>query len=1021
MIIVPLSFQDYVTNRLIIYPEPTTATCTLPRACSTLSFSPCFNNGSCVDVPGVSEGPAYNCSCTGDYFGSNCQYLDVCASSPCQNGGSCFIDNSNFNLFMCMCSEGFTSQLCETRVSPCAGDPCLNQATCQEVDSESFECMCLPGYSGDLCENDIDECLSEPCQNGGTCLDGINSFFCDCLPEFSGPACEVQVIFCSQNTCQNGGTCFEAENGFLCACPLGFTGDNCETNIDECEDDPCENGATCADLLGNFFCLCTPGFTGKFCNETINFCINETCSGNGQCRSLLTGFECACNPGYTGMECEEDINECDSSPCQNDATCLEGIALFMCMCPQGFTGQLCEVDIDECASSPCENGATCVDNIGVFTCFCAPGFSGPTCGIQTDFCIDQICYNGGTCISGQTNFICLCPAGWSGPQCEYADSVAVKLSSCGQFSHDFLNDSGYADPVVFNNGNPAIYDYYAVSDQSGGLYWSAWIWQQNDTPTALFSYEGMGFQPGTTELVSDVSNQQLIFYHSTQAGPGETVVINATLNNIPLSTNKWHHLAVTLWNNESVIVNVDREDAQQGTFGRMFIDEPGSEIPIQVSFSIPSSFNFSLAQHSLSISSQSQHYTGIMRGVAIANIPSNTAMNLLNLDQCLLNCIGGEGFCSNGAQCQDLFGPNRQCSCSHGFTGLQCQYIHNRYSLDGTGYVEYTNSPLMIAPFTFDFKTESTTGELYSHAGLVAEASFSLKEEAVVFDLVFCDSTNTSFTVQPLPSQVLSDNQWHTVSATGAALQLDNNPPQATLIQPPPLSCNTSNPGRVFLGSFSDTTDTSNNFIGCLRDLLYDGELLDATSVELVGEAEFGCDRDTAQFFAVSYLELPNFNSRMAQTISFDVSTHTTEAILYFSRRVPADATGPNPSDFVAIYLEGGRVAFTFNLGEGDITVRSDQTVNDGNWHRIAAMQNSTLSWLSVDGVRVQQPVTSQLELLDTTGSVFLGGVPVGEQFSGFTQYTGFDGCLRDLEQNEIATDLRNSTASQNVGYGTCN
>ena len=576
--------------------------------------------------------------------------------------------------------------------------------------------------------------------------------------------------------------------------------------------------------------------------------------------------------------------------------------------------------------------------------------------------------------------------------------------------------------MTFRNGVPAIYDYYAVSDQSGGLYWSAWIWLESDTPTTLFSYEGTGFQSGTTELVSDISNQQLIFYYAAQAGfEGTIYVVNATLNNIPLSINRWHHLSVIMWSNESVIITVDGDYTQQGTFGRQTVDEPGSEIPTQVFFSIPSSFNFSLSRSAVSLSTQSQHFSGIMRGVAIANVPSNTALDLLSLDQCLLNCIGGEGFCSNGASCQDLFGPSRRCSCTHGFTGLQCQYVHDRYSFDGTGYIELTNGPLMIMPLTFDFKTKSTTGELCSHTGLFAEGSFSLNEEAVDLELEFCDSTNMSFTLQPPPSQMLSDNQWHTVSVTRTTLQLDNNAPQTNLIQLPSLACNTSNPGRVVLGSLSNTADMSNNFIGCLRDVTYDGDQLDATSVELVGGAQFGCDRDTAQFFAASYLELPNFNSREAQTISFDISTLASEAVLYFSRRVPADATGPNPSDFIAIYLEGGWVAFTFNLGEGDITVRSDLAMNDGDWHSIEAMQNSTLSWLSVDGVRVQRPVMSQLELLDTTGSVFLGGVPDSERFSGFTQYANFDGCLRDLEQNGLASDLRNSTASQNVGYGTCN
>ena len=1015
-------FQTFVTDNLIIYPEPTTATCTLPRGCDTVSFSPCLNGGLCVNVPGVTEGAAYNCSCVNDYFGSNCQYFDVCASMPCQNGGECSIDQSNFNLFMCMCADGFTGSLCETRISPCAGNPCMNQATCQETgnEGEEFECVCQPGYNGTLCENNIDDCQRDPCQNGGTCVDGVNSFSCLCLPEFSGPNCEVQAIFCSQDSCLNGGTCFEAEDGFMCDCAFGYTGDMCETNINECENNPCMNGATCADLVGDFFCLCDSGFTGQFCNNTINFCIDQTCSGNGQCRSSPTGFQCLCDPGYTSVECDVDINECSPSPCQNDATCLEGIAVFMCLCPNGFTGPQCETATDECASSPCENGATCIDGVGEFTCECPPGFTGPTCGTQTDYCIDQICYSGGTCISGQSGFICMCPEGWSGVQCQYADSVAVKLSSCGLFSHALLNDSGYADPVAFTDGTPTIFDYYSMGSQPSGLYWSAWVWQQNASSMTLFSYASMNdFTPTVTELVSDISNQQLIFYHRSQDPFGQSAVINATVNNVPLSVHRWHHLTVVMWQNGTVSTSVDGMYLQEGVFRVLAINSPGSEVPTEVSFSLPSSFNFTLALSSPGLS-QAQPFTGIMRGVAIASVPSTSTIDPLALDQCLLSCVGGEDFCSNGAQCQDLFGPSRRCNCQYGFGGLQCQYVQDRFSFDGSGYVEFNNGPLIVHPLSFGFKTESLKGELCSHTGQVAEGSFSLNDESVVFDLQFCDSTNSSLTLQPAsPSAVLSNNQWHTVTATQETVALDDVTIQRAPTQPP--ACNNSDAGRIILGSFSDVSDTSNNFVGCLRDLTYDELMLDATSVQLVGGANFGCDRDTAQFFAASYLELPNFNSREAQTIAFEISTLSSEAVLYFSRRVPADATGPNPSDFVAIYLEGGRVVFTFNLGEGDITVRNNKVVNDGNWHRIEAMQNSTLSWLSVDGTAVQLPVMSQLELLDTTGSVFLGGVPADNQFSGFGQYMSFDGCLRDVEQNGLAADLRNSTASQNVRYGTCN
>ena len=1011
--------QTFVTDNLIIYPEPTAATCTLPRDCNTISHSPCLNDGLCVSIPGATEGAAYNCSCTDGYFGSNCQFFDVCTTTPCQNGGECIIDQSNRDRFICMCPDSFTGQLCETRVSSCASNPCLNQATCQEVGTEDFECVCPPGYTGTLCGENIDDCRENPCRNGGTCVDDVNSFSCVCPPEFSGPTCEVQVVFCSPDSCQNGGTCFEAEGGISCSCPLGYTGDTCEININECEDSPCENGATCGDLIGDFFCLCAPAFTGPVCNETIDFCATQSCSGNGECIALLMEFECRCNPGYTGVECEVDIDECASSPCENNATCLEGINLFMCLCPEGFTGPTCETEINECSSSPCENGATCFDLVNGFTCACPPAFTGPTCGTQSDFCIDQICYSGGTCISSESGFMCLCPNGWSGPQCQFANNVAVKLSSCGLFSHDYLNDSGYADPVAFSSGSPVISSSYGMGMQPVGLYWSAWIWHQNASSTTLFSYEGNNvFQSTVTELVSDVSNQQLRFYHSLETS-GEPVVINASLSNVLLTTHRWHHLSVVLWRNGTVSTSVDGVSMQEAVFTSIRISAPGSETQETFSFSLPPSFTFTLAQASVT---QSQPFTGIMRGVAIAEIPFAEITNPLDLDQCLLNCVGGDDFCLNGGQCQDLFGSNRRCDCPYGFSGLHCQYRHDRILFDGMGYAELPSGPLSMPPsnFSFGLKTEATTGELGSHRGLFSEGSFSLNDETLVLDVQFCDSTNDSVVLQPsLSTAIFSDNQWHTVTMTMDTLQVDDASTQLGPFQIPP--CNNSDPGRIILGSFRDIMDTSNNFVGCLRELSYDGTPLDTTSLQLFGGAQFGCDRDTAQFFAASFIELPNFNSREAQTISFEFSTLVSEAILYFSRRIPADATGPNPSDFVAIYLEGGHVVFTFNLGEGDVTVRNSKLVSDGDWHRIEAMQNSTLSWLSVDGTRVQAPVMSQLELLDTTGSVFLGGVPTDEQFSSFNQYTSFDGCLRDLEQNGLAADLRNNTASQYVRFGTCN
>ena len=39
-------------------------------------------------------------------------------------------------------------------------------------------CVCAIGYTGQLCDTDVDECLENPCLNGATCLNLNGSFEC---------------------------------------------------------------------------------------------------------------------------------------------------------------------------------------------------------------------------------------------------------------------------------------------------------------------------------------------------------------------------------------------------------------------------------------------------------------------------------------------------------------------------------------------------------------------------------------------------------------------------------------------------------------------------------------------------------------------------------------------------------------------------------------------------------------------------------------------------------------------------
>jgi hypothetical protein len=60
-------------------------------------LNPCLNNGICNES---------NCICTEHFTGPNCasKTINICATSPCANGGICINANNTFN---CTCKNGF--------------------------------------------------------------------------------------------------------------------------------------------------------------------------------------------------------------------------------------------------------------------------------------------------------------------------------------------------------------------------------------------------------------------------------------------------------------------------------------------------------------------------------------------------------------------------------------------------------------------------------------------------------------------------------------------------------------------------------------------------------------------------------------------------------------------------------------------------------------------------------------------------------------------------------------------------
>lgn len=68
---------------------------------------------------------------------------------PCQHG-ECLPPRgiSVHSGYFCKCHEGWQGAQCDTRVSPCDGDPCLSKGICHVTGDTTFRCQCYAWWEG---------------------------------------------------------------------------------------------------------------------------------------------------------------------------------------------------------------------------------------------------------------------------------------------------------------------------------------------------------------------------------------------------------------------------------------------------------------------------------------------------------------------------------------------------------------------------------------------------------------------------------------------------------------------------------------------------------------------------------------------------------------------------------------------------------------------------------------------------------------------------------------------------------
>ncbi|XP_041813981.1 neurexin-3b-like [Chelmon rostratus] len=251
-----------------------------------------------------------------------------------------------------------------------------------------------------------------------------------------------------------------------------------------------------------------------------------------------------------------------------------------------------------------------------------------------------------------------------------------------------------------------------------------------------------------------------------------------------------------------------------------------------------------------------------------------------------------------------------------------------------------------------------------------------------------------------------------------------------------------------YVGGSPSTADlpgspVSNNFMGCLREVVYKNNdirlelsrlarIVDP-KMKLQGDVVFKCENvptlDPINFETPdSYLALPKWNTKRVGSISFDFRTSEPNGLILFTHGKPQDRRDPkgqknNKVDFFAVELLDGGLYLLLDMGSGTIKVKATQAkVNDGAWHHVDIQRDGRSGIISVNSRRTPFTASGENEILDLEGDLYLGGLPdnrVGlvlptELWTAMLNY-GYVGCVRDLFIDGRSKDIRQIAQSQNM------
>ncbi|XP_077143421.1 neurexin-2-beta isoform X11 [Ranitomeya variabilis] len=442
----------------------------------------------------------------------------------------------------------------------------------------------------------------------------------------------------------------------------------------------------------------------------------------------------------------------------------------------------------------------------------------------------------------------------------------------------------------------------------------------------------------------------------------------------------------------------------------------------------------------------------------------------------------GANPCLNGGRCRDDAEGEIRCDCRDtGYHGENCSEedrvieVPAHLTLSNQGKEEYaatfrgneffcydlSHSPIQSSAdeITLSFKTLQRNG-LMLHTGKSADyVNLSLKSGAVWL-VINLGSGAFEALVEPVNGK-FNDNSWHDVRVTRNLRQHAGIGHALVTISVDGILTSTGytqedytmlgSDDFFYIGGSPNTADlpgspVSNNFMGCLKDVVYknndfklelsrlaaDGD----SKMRLSGDLLFRCENvpslDPVTFQATeAFLRLPRWETKKAGSISFDFRTTEPNGLLLFSQGRPRTGSGqaaavpgsvttgrperPPKADYFSVELLEGTLYLLLDLGSGGIKVKgSHKKVNDGEWCHVDIQRDGRKGSISVNSRNTPFQVGGDSEILDLDGEMYLGGLPEPREDLQLPPEVwtaslglGFVGCIRDLFVDGKSRDIR--------------